>query len=102
MSISGRRFFRAYSGPKKVSVVSRLRRTREDAYTTNWPEISAEVIRRAGGRCQQCKKTRKEAGCALEAHHIIPIASGGKTCFLNLKCLCEKCHKKQPRHNHLR
>lgn len=97
MSISGRRPSRPITGPSKPRVVSKIRRDRETAYTSNWDAIAYEVKRRAGFKCQKCGATE----CPLEADHIIPVARGGVTTFFNLWALCHKCHDKRPGHKHL-
>lgn len=89
--------FRPVTGPKKPSVVAKIRRTRQQAYTDNWDAISAEVKRRAGYKCQKCG-TKKGP---FESDHITPVAKGGITAFWNLWCLCLRCHDKRPGHGHL-
>ena len=97
MSISGRRPSRPVTGPKKPKVVSKIRRTKTQAYTNDWDAISAEVKRRAGYRCKKCGTTEGP----FEADHIIPVSKGGLTVLFNLACLCWKCHSKRPGHKHL-
>lgn len=98
MSISGRRASRPVTGPKRPKLIAKIRRSREQAYGSDWDAISREVARRAGNRCQECKATN----CRLEAHHIIPVSKGGITAFFNLRALCEKCHLRKPGHTHLK
>lgn len=88
---------RITSGPPKVSVVAKVRRTKEQAYTANWNEISAAVKRRAGHKCQRCGNSQGP----FETDHIIPVARGGLTVMYNLWCLCLLCHSKRPGHKHL-
>jgi 5-methylcytosine-specific restriction endonuclease McrA len=82
-------------------VVSKIRRSRETAYTSSWSDISKSVLDRDGRRCTKC-------GCAgsknnpLRCHHIIPVSKGGQTVPYNLTTVCEHCHSKQPGHSHLR
>lgn len=85
----------------KISMVSKIRPTKLEAYTADWASISTQVIARDGGRCTRCGKGRKE-GVRLEAHHVIPVSRGGRTVMYNLKTLCGVCHTKQPFHSHLR
>ena len=49
-----------------------------------------ECFKRDNGICQLCM------GCKtnIEAHHITPLAEGGKDELRNLITLCEPCHKK--------
>lgn len=81
-------------------VVAKVRRTRQEAYTDNWAEISAVVIKRDGGRCTRCGSPSTPNN-RLRAHHIIPVSRGGRTSMLNLKTLCSNCHSKEPGHQHL-
>lgn len=97
MSISGRRSCRIIAGPKKPKVVSKIRRTKLQAYTADWDAISALVKKRAGYKCQKCGTTEGP----FEADHIIPVAKGGLTVLFNLACLCWKCHSKRAGHKHL-
>lgn len=98
MSLSGRRRpSRPITGPTKPRVVSKIRRTREQAYTSNWRAISTEVKRRAGYRCEKCGTCNGP----FEADHKIPVSKGGKTTWSNLWCLCQPCHDKRPGHKHL-
>ncbi len=78
-------------GPK---IVAKVRRTKVQAYTSNWSAISAAIMKRDGHKCTQCGATK-----GLQVHHIIPVASGGRTCGYNLKTLCIHCHNKK--HGHL-
>lgn len=84
----------------KVSTVSKIRRTRTQAYTVNWQAVSEAVMRRDGYKCTKCGKTRDQV--KLEVHHIIPVSRGGITAMYNLTTLCEYHHNRQPFHNHLR
>ena len=42
-----------------------------------------------GNACSQCGCTKE-----IEAHHIVPVASGGKDTLDNLQLLCRICHLK--------
>lgn len=97
MSLSGRRPSRPITGPKKPRVVSKIRRTKEQAYGSNWDAISYEVKRRAGFKCQKCGASN----CTLETDHIIPVSKGGLTILFNLQALCLNCHSKRAGHKHL-
>lgn len=90
-------------GPKvtKPRVVAKIRRSKAIAYTNNWATISDAVIKRDGNRCTKCG-CKSSPGNRLRAHHIIPVSRGGRTIQLNLKTLCDNCHKAQPFHSHLR
>jgi len=53
-------------------------------------DLRYECLKRDNGICQLCM------GCKtnIEAHHIIPLAEGGKEELQNLITLCEPCHKR--------
>jgi hypothetical protein len=57
---------------------------------TSWAQLRA-LFKRAGGQCQYpaCSATHE-----LEAHHMIPVARGGKTELANLVLLCQRHHKR--------
>lgn len=88
-------------GPPKVKAVSKIRRTRTQAYTDNWDNISRNTIAMAGNRCTRCGSPGSPTN-KLRAHHIIQVARGGRTVPYMLKCLCDRCHELQPGHNHLK
>lgn len=87
-------------GRGRPKLVSKVRRTFEQAYTSDWSAISAGVIKR-DGCCRKCGAT-STPGNKLRAHHIIPVSKGGRTVPYNLMTLCDRCHAKQPGHGHLR
>jgi 5-methylcytosine-specific restriction endonuclease McrA len=90
-------------GPTKCRTVSKIRRTKVQAYGTasDWSTISKAVIARDGNKCRRCGCTSAE-GNRLNAHHIIRVSQGGRTIMANLKTLCHKCHSKEPGHGHMR
>lgn len=79
----------------KTGQTTRIRRN--NAYTDNWFEISAAVKRRDGYECRKCGSEED-----LEVHHIVPVSKGGTNSQANLITLCHRCHKKQPRHGHMK
>lgn len=83
-------------GPKSIraKTVSKIRRTKEQAYTVNWPAISAAVKKRDGCRCCLCGATNY-----LQVDHIVPVSKGGQTIMTNLWTLCDICHSKRPGHS---
>lgn len=89
------------AGPPKVKTVSKIRRTHTQAYGKDWNKTSAKTISMAGNRCSKCG-TYGSATNKLRSHHIIPVSKGGKTVPFYLKCVCDRCHEKEPGHNHLR
>jgi len=58
-------------------------------YPPNWDRI-AERLKSEVGRCENCKKDRREA--QLEVHHVVPVSRGGSHLENNLKVLCSRCH----------
>lgn len=89
---------RIVTGPKKAGTVSKVRRSKEQAYGDRWTwaTMCAEVKRRAGYRCQKCRRPESEYG--LQVDHIVEVARGGATAFYNLRALCPFCHAKRPSH----
>lgn len=94
--------FRAV-GPVRAKTTSKVRRTKVQAYGTKdqWAAMSAACLKRDGRRCTKCGNG-STPGNHLNAHHIVPVARGGKTVLYNLKTLCASCHSKQPFHQHMR
>lgn len=80
-------------GPARPKFVSKIRRTKVQAYTEEWDSISASVIRRDNYRCVECGSKKR-----LQAHHVIPVSKGGLTVRWNLRTLCEACHCKKHKH----
>jgi len=65
------------------------------------PYVVAEVLERANGVCEKCKKSapfKKDIDNKpyLEVHHIIPLAENGEDTLENAIALCPNCH----RHSH--
>lgn len=65
------------------------------------PDVVAEVLIRANGKCEGCGATgpftRKANGEPyLEVHHIVPLAENGYDIVENAVALCPNCH----RHRH--
>lgn len=76
--------------PKKTLVIS-------ESFDRN-PDVVAEVLYRADGRCEACSKLapfiRKSDGTPyLEVHHRKPLASGGEDTVANAIALCPNCHR---------
>ncbi len=64
------------------------------------PDVVAEVLYLANGKCQECKSKapflRKSDGTPyLEVHHIIPLSEGGEDTVINSIALCPNCHRKK-------
>jgi len=86
-----------------ASVVAKIRRSKTVAYgsASAWSIESALCISRAGHKCSACSSPSTKDN-RLRAHHIISVSRGGRTVQANLKCVCERCHEKQPGHQHLK
>jgi len=68
------------------------------AYERN-PDVVAEVLARAKGVCQACKKPapflKKSNGEPyLEVHHVKQLADGGEDTVENAIAVCPNCHRK--------
>ena len=79
------RLAKAPALPTKVQVISY-------AFRRN-PDVVAEVLRRAKGKCESCKRDapflRASDGTPfLEMHHIVTLADGGKDTVANATALC--------------
>jgi 5-methylcytosine-specific restriction enzyme A len=64
------------------------------------PDVVAEVLRRAGGHCEDCGSPapfiRTSDGTPyLEVHHIIFLADGGEDTVPNAQALCPNCHRRK-------
>ena len=65
--------------------------------SSDWETLSKKCKQRAGYKCQSCGKDFNNMRFLLEAHHIIPLSSGGRNTLSNLICLCRSCHHKRHR-----
>jgi hypothetical protein len=68
------------------------------AYERN-PDVVAQALSDAGGRCQECKneapfKRRADNSPYLEVHHRVPLSRGGEDSVANAVALCPNCHRK--------
>ena len=61
------------------------------------PAVRADVLKRANGICESCKKTapfKKSNGQPfLEVHHVVPMSEGGADTIENVVALCPNCHR---------
>lgn len=62
------------------------------------PYVVAEVLSRAGGRCEKCHSeapfnSRSTGEPYLEVHHRIPLAEHGDDTVENAIALCPNCHR---------
>jgi 5-methylcytosine-specific restriction endonuclease McrA len=77
--------------PEKVQVIS-------VAYRRN-PDVVVSVLRRAGGRCEECGKEgpfrrKSDNSPFLEVHHKVLLSQGGEDTTDNAMALCPNCHRK--------
>ena len=61
------------------------------------PTVKADVLERASGVCELCKKkapfTKDDGTLFLEVHHVIPLAEKGPDTVNNAVALCPNCHR---------
>ena len=67
------------------------------AYDRN-PDVVAEVLCRAKGRCEHCNQLapfmrRSDNTPYLEVHHKRPLSEGGDDTVENAEALCPNCHR---------
>lgn len=63
------------------------------AYSGDWPQIRAQVLRRDWYRCQI-----QGPGCdghGVEADHIVAVSEGGSNDLDNLRSACVPCHRRR-------
>lgn len=89
------RLARLANAPKKPKSI----RTVSTAFVRN-PDVVAEVLFRAEGQCEGCKKSapfvsRATGDPYLEVHHITPLAQGGDDTVDNAWALCPNCHREK-------
>ena len=63
------------------------------------PDVAAEVLSRANGVCQTCKKPapfhkKSNSEPYLEVHHVKQLAEGGEDTVENAIAVCPNCHRK--------
>jgi 5-methylcytosine-specific restriction protein A len=89
------RIARLANAPKKPPTVTVL----TTAYVRN-ADVVAEVLERAGGKCEGCGKAapfkRKSDGTPyLEVHHKVQLALGGEDTVENAAAVCPNCHRSE-------
>lgn len=62
------------------------------------PDVVAEVLARAQGRCGRCRnpapfRRTSDGSPYLEVHHVLPLARGGDDSVENAIALCPNCHR---------
>jgi 5-methylcytosine-specific restriction protein A len=85
-----RRLAEAPRFPRRFEVVSYV-------FERN-PDVVAEVLSMAHGRCQNCLQSapfsrRSDGSPYLEVHHRVPLAIGGEDTVDNAIALCPNCHR---------
>lgn len=63
------------------------------------PDVIAEVLRRAGDKCDLCRQIApfdrlSDGSPYLEVHHCTPLAVGGEDTIDNAIALCPTCHRR--------
>lgn len=76
--------------PTKIQVISYV-------FVRN-PDVVAEVLIRAEGKCENCKKEapfkrKKDLQPYLEVHHVVQLSEGGEDTVSNALALCPNCHR---------
>jgi 5-methylcytosine-specific restriction protein A len=90
-----KRLLNASKKPKKLQTVSTI-------YKRN-PDVVAEVLTRAGGKCESCGKrapfVRESGEMAgqpfLEVHHKKWLSEGGEDTIDNAVAMCPNCHRQE-------
>lgn len=62
------------------------------------PDVVAQVLFRAAGRCERCREKapfnrRKDDSPYLEVHHKLQLSQGGEDSVENAIALCPNCHR---------
>ena len=91
-------FFCTYSSLFR-SLPKSLTEAYQWGYTEDWPQISLQVRKEAGYKCQHCKVDLSSSKRLLHVHHINGIKSDNS--LENLVPLCADCHRKEPYHAHM-
>nr|VFJ94220.1 MAG: 5-methylcytosine-specific restriction enzyme A [Candidatus Kentron sp. LFY] len=86
---------RLTSSSKKPSIIFTLTKI----YRRN-PDVVAEVLLRADGVCEKCKKPApfnrsKDGTPYLEVHHIVQLSNDGDDTVDNSIALCPNCHREK-------
>jgi len=86
---------RLAAAPKKLS----LRLVSTIVFARN-PDVIAEVLTRARGRCEDCGKKApflrsSDYSPYLEVHHKVQLAFGGEDTVENAIALCPNCHREK-------
>lgn len=93
------RFFETYSTIFTYLPRNLGQRAIGNDYTADWAEVSADVRRRCGFKCDGCGLSLSEHRHLLHVHHINGVKQDNSSA--NLRPLCADCHRKQPLHEHM-
>jgi hypothetical protein len=55
------------------------------------PSLRAQVVHRAGGRCEYCRLSQTGQEAAFHIDHVVPRAADGPTTLENLALACVSC-----------
>lgn len=93
--ISGRGGLAARNRPNKSTRMSVSKRLATadgdiDPYGPKFQKIKECKIEQLNGCCERCG-----VGGARHLDHVIPVAQGGRTIYINMELLCSKCHQKK-------
>lgn len=91
------KFFETYSTSFRYLPRTLSNRSLANEYTQDWGEISANVRRRCGFVCNECRVNLSEHRHLLHVHHVNGVKSDNAAS--NLRALCADCHRKQPLHD---
>ncbi|MBG0751122.1 MULTISPECIES: HNH endonuclease [Pectobacterium] len=74
------------------------KKTIQSEYFIRNPDVVAEVLIRANGKCERCDSNapflrRRDNTPYLEVHHKTPLAEGGEDTVENATALCPNCHR---------
>lgn len=93
------RFFETYSTSFTHLPRNLGQRAIGNNYTADWAEVSADVRRRCGFKCEGCGLSLHEHRNLLHVHHVNGLKQDNSSA--NLRPLCADCHRKQPLHEHM-
>jgi len=93
------RFFETYSTSFTYLPRNLTQRAIGNDYTKDWAEISTNVRRRCGFKCDDCGLSLNEHRHLLHVHHVNGLKQDNSS--VNLRPLCADCHRKQPLHDHM-
>ena len=51
-------------------------------------KLRAEIVHRAGNRCEYCRLSQTGQEAAFHSDHVVPLAAGGQSSLDNLALAC--------------